>query len=569
MPSSPTPQKQPAETPVQSSTTSDPEQSITPRKRRLCTDTTLVPTAEPMRLIQERESILETPETHDNMMEQENRDQAQQTVVHSFGKKLRVQPPAMSTMKHIPGSKTTAAGVRAAAEARVVARNTTVAVATGVIVEVAIPSPSSAPVSSSSSAFNILDAIEPWTVPLANKTVRFTLSPENIPEDININDDEEIPESEQYNKTVDVVSSNVDCTSLSVTKSREMTPSPDSPSAKKYSLASPPNSPSPISSSIVENLNVVRIAPRGSTKEMRARPSTAQRGSHRFTPLGFRPPTSRRPSIFYSFNLFEDTMDRVVETNASKAPDGSQRTKKTEQKHILIGPRREQPMSTKSLSAASSSSTPSLPSSSIKATAAGVMAHKGMLPSGKPGFAIELTDDENGNQVVNHNPELVTKEKIALPLTVAKKVPEVPEIPEVPLSQENPPSKPATTQVTPKMTRPDPLSDLKVYVIPTGMHSTLFRRVREQVIKLGGKWLGLETKITDPQVVQEVPELDQTLTTHIVTALNSIDAVKWYLGIEEIDRKKLMNPERYSISHQPTILPVLKEDPHESTPPSS
>ncbi|KAF9188536.1 hypothetical protein BGZ50_001258 [Haplosporangium sp. Z 11] len=217
-------------------------------------------------------------------------------------------------MKHIPGSKTTAAGVRAAAEARAVARNTTVAVATGVVVEVATPSPSPASISSSSSSSNSLDAIEPWTVPPKNKTVRFILPPEVIPEDTDTSDDEEVPESEQNNKAVEVAPSIVDSISLSVTEGREMTPLPDSTSAERHSVASSSDPPTPISPSVATNINVVHNIPKGSTKEMRSRPSTTQERSRRFTPLGFRPPMLRRSSAMNSSDLVENMMDEVDET---------------------------------------------------------------------------------------------------------------------------------------------------------------------------------------------------------------------------------------------------------------
>ncbi|KAG0248197.1 hypothetical protein BG011_000365 [Mortierella polycephala] len=230
MPSSPILPTQAAEISMQSSTMPDSEQPVTPRKRRLSTDTALAPTTEPMELIQDRESMLESPEASGDMLEQENKDQVPRMVVHSFGKKLRIhvkdrqaegrfQPAAMSIMKHIPGSKTTAAGARAAAEAQAVARNTTVAVATGIVVEVTTPFPSPAPVRSSSSTLNSLDAIVPWTVPPAKKTIQSTLPLEVIPENPDISDDEKTSEPERSNNTVDVVPSSVDSALLSITES--------------------------------------------------------------------------------------------------------------------------------------------------------------------------------------------------------------------------------------------------------------------------------------------------------------------------------------------------------------
>ncbi|KAF9177328.1 hypothetical protein BGZ50_008867, partial [Haplosporangium sp. Z 11] len=86
--------------------------------------------------------------------------------------------------------------------------------------------------------------------PLAKNTVRFALPLEVIPEDMGTGDDEEAPEPEKNNKTVDVVPSNVDSTSLSITKSRELTLLPDSPSAKRHSLPSPPSPPTSIRLSV-------------------------------------------------------------------------------------------------------------------------------------------------------------------------------------------------------------------------------------------------------------------------------------------------------------------------------
>ncbi|KAF9177085.1 hypothetical protein BGZ50_009234 [Haplosporangium sp. Z 11] len=185
----------------------------------------------------------------------------------------------------------------------------------------------------------------------------------------------------------------------------------------------------------------------------------------------------------------------------------------------------------------------------------------------------------------------VTKEPMALPMTAAKEVPvtkevsDVLEVPEVPLRQDNLPSKPATAKVTPKMAEPGPLSGVRMYVIPAGMSSTVFSFSREQVIQMGGKWLGPRRKVTDPRVAQMVPTLNQTTTTHIVTALKSVDVVKWHFGIEEIDPritivnkewlthtimyKKPMDPEGYLTSRRPIIIPVREEGSLEGRPPLS
>jgi hypothetical protein len=82
-----------------------------------------------------------------------------------------------------------------------------------------------------------------------------------------------------------------------------------------------------------------------------------------------------------------------------------------------------------------------------------------------------------------------------------------------------------------------PLSALKVYVIPTHMDQVVFKTMRERVIQLQGEWLGPKTKTLamDPRKKPDVPALDQDRTTHIVTALNSIKAVKQFLDVEEIN----------------------------------
>ncbi|KAG0246112.1 hypothetical protein BG011_002545 [Mortierella polycephala] len=138
----------------------------------------------------------------------------------------------------------------------------------------------------------------------------------------------------------------------------------------------------------------------------------------------------------------------------------------------------------------------------------------------------------------------------------------------------------------PMHTKPGPLSDLGVYVIPTGMNSTSFRMSYDRVVQLNGRWLGPKprTMSTDPQVVQEVPALDQTVTTHIVTGLSSIEAVKLFFGIEKIDpkitivnkewlsqtimHKKTMGPDDYQINRQPMVVPMREEEPIEGAPPS-
>ncbi|KAG0304313.1 hypothetical protein BGZ98_005670 [Dissophora globulifera] len=86
---------------------------------------------------------------------------------------------------------------------------------------------------------------------------------------------------------------------------------------------------------------------------------------------------------------------------------------------------------------------------------------------------------------------------------------------------------------------PRPLASIKVYTIPVNMDSMVFKTMRARVLELGGAWLGPKTKVlqADPRVKQEVPVLDNDITTHIVTALSSVDAVKRFLKVDEINPK--------------------------------
>ncbi|KAG0246570.1 hypothetical protein BG011_002388, partial [Mortierella polycephala] len=194
----------------------------------------------------------------------------------------------------------------------------------------------------------------------------------------------------------------------------------------------------------------------------------------------------------------------------------------------MIGSSRKQPVPIEVLTTASTSSRSSLLSPSTNTTATEIMAHNGMLPSHRTGLVIEPTDDEDEIQVVNYNPVPVTKKRVALPLMPAKHGPEISEAQEVSPSQNNPQNKPTTTQVVPKAKNHGPLSGLSVYVIPTDMDNTVFRMSRERVVQLDGEWLGPKTVTlsTDPRAVQEMPALNQKITTHIVTTLNSIESVK-------------------------------------------
>ncbi|KAF9112172.1 hypothetical protein BGX27_003834 [Mortierella sp. AM989] len=88
-------------------------------------------------------------------------------------------------------------------------------------------------------------------------------------------------------------------------------------------------------------------------------------------------------------------------------------------------------------------------------------------------------------------------------------------------------------------TKIGPLSGLRLYVIPTNMDSRVFDITRKRVLDLSGSWLGPQVKIlsTDPRTKAEIPTLDEETTTHIVTALTSIDDVKRFLKMDEINPK--------------------------------
>ncbi|KAF8977945.1 hypothetical protein BGZ46_006994 [Entomortierella lignicola] len=84
-----------------------------------------------------------------------------------------------------------------------------------------------------------------------------------------------------------------------------------------------------------------------------------------------------------------------------------------------------------------------------------------------------------------------------------------------------------------------PLSQLMLYVIPTNMNSHVFNITRKRVVDLGGSWLGpkVKTLATDPRAKPDIPALDQDKTTHIVAALTSIEDVKRFLNVDEINPK--------------------------------
>ncbi|KAF9573986.1 hypothetical protein EC968_007672 [Mortierella alpina] len=117
------------------------------------------------------------------------------------------------------------------------------------------------------------------------------------------------------------------------------------------------------------------------------------------------------------------------------------------------------------------------------------------------------------------------------------------------------------------------LSNVRVYVIPLNMDKVIFNLSRQHVLQLNGTWMGPQEKVlaTDPRVASTIPPLDQERTTHIVTELTNLQAVKTYLGVDTINYKKPMDAKGYSLSRL-TSRPVAAESaksPPEDTPPPS
>ncbi|KAG0088447.1 hypothetical protein BGZ93_007809 [Podila epicladia] len=81
-----------------------------------------------------------------------------------------------------------------------------------------------------------------------------------------------------------------------------------------------------------------------------------------------------------------------------------------------------------------------------------------------------------------------------------------------------------------------PLAGVCVYVIPTNMNKDIFDLSRKRVLELRGEWVGPKSKVLMPHVKDQMPPLDPR-TTHIVTTLSSLEAVKKVLKIDPIDPK--------------------------------
>ncbi|KAG0206768.1 hypothetical protein BGX28_001841 [Mortierella sp. GBA30] len=117
------------------------------------------------------------------------------------------------------------------------------------------------------------------------------------------------------------------------------------------------------------------------------------------------------------------------------------------------------------------------------------------------------------------------------------------------------------------------LSSVRVYVIPVNMDRVIFNLCRDRVLQLQGEWLGPKTKVlsTDPRIAHEIPPLDQERTTHIITELTSVNAVKTYFNVETIKYKKPMDPQGYLLSRLVSHFPAppTARSPLEETPPPS
>ncbi|KAF9327812.1 hypothetical protein BG006_008937 [Podila minutissima] len=81
-----------------------------------------------------------------------------------------------------------------------------------------------------------------------------------------------------------------------------------------------------------------------------------------------------------------------------------------------------------------------------------------------------------------------------------------------------------------------PLAEVCVYVIPTNMNKDIFNLSRKRVLELRGEWVGPKSKVLTPHVKDQMPPLDPR-TTHIVTTLSNLEAVKKALKTDFIDPK--------------------------------
>ncbi|KFH69582.1 hypothetical protein MVEG_04390 [Podila verticillata NRRL 6337] len=75
-----------------------------------------------------------------------------------------------------------------------------------------------------------------------------------------------------------------------------------------------------------------------------------------------------------------------------------------------------------------------------------------------------------------------------------------------------------------------PLAGVCVYVIPTNMNKDIFDLSRKRVLELHGEWVGPKSKVLTPHA-KDLPPLDPR-TTHIVTSLSNLEAVKKALKVD-------------------------------------
>ncbi|KAF9352688.1 hypothetical protein BGX26_009536 [Mortierella sp. AD094] len=134
---------------------------------------------------------------------------------------------------------------------------------------------------------------------------------------------------------------------------------------------------------------------------------------------------------------------------------------------------------------------------------------------------LESKDDETGNNAISHNSSPSERAHIPCPIS--------------------PDSSSPTDMLCGELSKPAPrpLSELKLYVVPKNMDSGVFEATRKRVICLGGSWLGprAKTLTADPRAKPGVPKLDQENTTHIVSALKTIDEVMLHLNVGYINSK--------------------------------
>ncbi|KAF9179443.1 hypothetical protein BGZ50_006937, partial [Haplosporangium sp. Z 11] len=88
-------------------------------------------------------------------------------------------------------------------------------------------------------------------------------------------------------------------------------------------------------------------------------------------------------------------------------------------------------------------------------------------------------------------------------------------------------------EIHPTTTTGLPLAGHKIYLLPLNIDETFYRGVRNEVARLGGEWVGPRRKKLDARV----PALNHPNVTHIVTTLRTLDGVKSFLGVEELDPK--------------------------------